>query len=302
MNEAIEQLLRLIPDNDVSAEELNAGEILNAFVAIDQLSDADLGSAFAQVLLRTLETFLLADHVLLEISRYPHAYLGKADQVISDRVNKLLGVAPPQKLVNHLRKCLTGHIALNGSKGTISAQHVKDLFARVATEHPRKEIRCSTCGYHFQEKDVGGDRLNWARNAGLIFAPSYDPGRLNDDLKPEKYSRLEVDHIVPEQGLGWTGLDNFQFSCQFCNVGSLIFRRPLEAISTMVAGSMCAFPPNRTHQMTRQVIMVSALGNSGNKCTTCGKCVEEVELTVQLRDGTDAVSYTHLTLPTIYSV
>lgn len=287
MSEAIEQLLRLIPVNDISNEQLNINEILEAFATVDQLSNTDLCSAITQVLLRTIETFLLADHRLLEISRYPSAYLGKADKIITERIEFILGVSPPKPLVNHIRKCLTGHIALNGNKGTISAQHVKSLFADVAKKHPRKEVRCSICGYHFQEKDVGSDRLAWAKSLGINFASSYDPGRLNDDLKSKAFSRLEVDHVVPEQGLGWTELDNFQFACQFCNNGRLIFRRPLEAVSTMIAGAMCAFPPTRPHQITRQVIMVSAIGNANYRCSTCGIDKSDAELTAQVKSGID---------------
>ena len=68
MSEAIEQLLRLIPESDVSNESLDVNGILGAFASIERLDDSALNVALAQVLLRTIETFLLADHQLLELS------------------------------------------------------------------------------------------------------------------------------------------------------------------------------------------------------------------------------------------
>lgn len=237
-----------------------------------------------QVLLRTVETFLLADHAMLDIARYPEIYLGTADQVIHSRIVELLGVTPPVALVNHIRKCLTGHMARVGQKAAITDHQVAEVFRRVGTKHPRKELRCSICGYHFQTKDVGQSRRELAEDAGLVFATDFDPGRINDDMKPQEFSRLEIDHVVPEEGLGWHGVDNFQVACQYCNNGRLIFRRGLEPISTMMAGALSAFPSTRSHRITRQVIVVSALRTSGFRCSLCSASTEDRELTAQLRN------------------
>ena len=203
--------------------------------------------------------------------------------MIRARVEEILGVSPPVTLVNHLRKCLTGHMARVGQKATITHWQVNELFRHVAISHPRQELRCAVCGYHFQLSDLGAARRELADEAGLLFAADFDPGRLNDDMKPQEYSRLEIDHIVPEEGLGWDSLDNLQITCQFCNFGRLIFRRPLEPVSTMMAGALSAFPPARTHRVTRQVIVVSALRNSGYRCSKCAVTNIERELTAQLR-------------------
>jgi hypothetical protein len=51
----------------------------------------------------------------------------------------------------------------------------------------------------------------------------------------------------------------------------------------MMAGALCAFPPNRTHRITRQVIVVSALRCAGFRCSRCLASANERELTAQLR-------------------
>ncbi len=289
MTNSIEHILRLIPENDVTTDtaggEIDATSLLAWVATIQHIGNGNLNLALVHVLLRTVETFLLADNALLNIARYPHAYLGRADQVIRSRVEELFGVAPPESLVSHLRKCLTGHMARVGQKAVITARQVSELFRHVAATHPRRELRCSVCGYHFQANDVGSTRRDLADAAELVFAPDYDPGRLNDEMKPQDYSRLEIDHIVPEEGLGWDGLDNLQIACQFCNNGRLIFRRPLEPVSTMMAGALSAFPPSRTHRMTRQVIVVAALRGAGFQCSKCEATTHDRELTAQLRDN-----------------
>jgi hypothetical protein len=290
---ALEELLSLIPEHEVTSERLGGDAkvslLLASLVETNQIGNAHLRTALLHVLMRAVESYLLADHVVLEVARYPDVYLGRADAVIRERINGLLGIEPPTNLVSHLRKCLTGHMARVGKKAALSLRHVNALFREVASGHPRRELRCAICGYHFQRTDMGDDRRELADDIGLVFAEGFDPGRLNDDMKPHKFSRLEVDHVVPEEGLGWTDVDNLQIACQFCNTGRLIFRRSLEPLSTMMAGALSAFPPSRAHQITRQVIVVSALRVAGLKCTQCAAPAMDRELTAQLdSDGEPA--------------
>lgn len=280
-------ILSLLATDDLPPgleRDANSLQALLRFVAeLDDVGVDKINLAVVHLLLRLVETYLLADAKVLDIARYRDAFLGRADQEIERRVQELVGTQPPAILVRHLRKCLFGDTAQSGRKAAISDSAINEVFQRVSDIHPRKEVRCVICGYWFRQDDLGNIRQALATDAGLRLATEFDPGRLNDDMKPAAYSQLEIDHIVPEEGLGWTEIDNLQITCQFCNRGRLIFRRSLEPISTMIAGALSAFPETRGHRITRQVIVVAAIRSSGSTCTRCGATCTDRELTAQLR-------------------
>ncbi len=244
-------------------------------------------TAIVHVLLRLLETYILADDQLLNVARYRELLLGQEDQHIEKRLKALFNVTPPPELVSYVRQCLTGNAALSttGAKQQVTVPVENAVLQRAVQQHPRHELRCTICGFHFLEADAGS-RLAALRNFGAVFASTPEPGRLDDELKPFTYRRLEIDHIVPEEGLGWSDADNLQAACQFCNGGRLIFRRAFEPLSTMVAGALGLYPPSRPHRITRQVVAVARLLISNGTCTTCGISKQDAELTVQLLDQT----------------
>jgi hypothetical protein len=291
----ITQLLQLIPQSVVTEEKLRESgmtcdEAIAELLDIFSTQSASVKTAFVHVLLRALETFILADHELLNLARYHQLFLGRESEYISDRVGKLLGAKPPDEFVSYLQRCLTSFAATNGGKAGLSSFLDKLVLQNAIGQHPRREIRCAICGYHFRASDVGS-RLDIIEELDAVLAETIEPRRLEDELKPAipirgntPYTLLELDHVVPEEGFGWTEADNIQIACRFCNGGRLIFRRGLEPVSTMVAGSLGAHPPSRTHRMTRQVIIVSKLVTANGVCAFCGKSRQDVELTVQLRD------------------
>ena len=238
------------------------------------------------VLLRALETYLLADDQLLNVARFKDLLLGTADEYISRRVAEILGVQPSAEVVTYLRQCLTSRAASDarGEKVGVIGFVEQHVLERALGEHPRRELRCAVCGYHFLEEDTGS-RTDFLRERGAVFARTREPGRLEDFLKPRAYTQLELDHIVPEEGFGWSDADNVQVTCQFCNRGRLIYRRSLEPLSTMIAGSLGAHPPKRSHRMPRQIAMVACLLESDGSCTICNASRANGELTVQLRDN-----------------
>ena len=296
MNHA-EQFLNLIPsrvvkDADIRGVGLTPEEAIRSLTSLAAMGSNQLQVAVVQVLLRALETYILADNELLNLSRYRELLLGQADAHIERRVRELFGITPPLALTLYLKRCLTSDAAssMTGKKESLPKFVQQLVLKRSVESHPRKELRCVVCGYHFLTSDVGS-RLDDLRDLGAVFASSPDPGRLEDELKPRQFSQLELDHIVPEEGFGWGEADNLQMTCKFCNGGRLIFRRALEPLSTMIAASLGVHPPSRQHRLPRQIIAVAKLLESDGQCSSCGVGRQDAELTVQLRDRSEASRY-----------
>ena len=290
MTRNLQSVLELVGKNTVTPDEigqsgLTADEVLECLLAISILGGKRPRLALIQVLLRGLETYLLSDNRMLEISRYPDVYLGREEEHIRGRVQELLGVHPPYGLVRHLRNCLTSGAATrpSGGKWKASPSVVEELMKATVAKHPRRELRCAVCGYHFLELNLGTERLDIARNVGAVFGQSSEPKRDVDELKPREYSSLEVDHVVPEWGFGWSDTDNLQLTCGFCNWGKMIFRRPFEALSTAYAGALSAFPQGKGNSPPRQVVVVGAIRNAMGRCTKCAVSTEDRELSARLR-------------------
>lgn len=285
-----EEILQLIPHRAVGRAELDRvgltpDDTVRQLVGLSSMGGEALQLSVVQVLLRAFETFILADDKLLNIARYRDLLLGSADDLISKRVSELFGVTPTPEVVSYLRHCLTSRAACDssGEKRDIVVPVAQRVLQDAIERHPRQELRCVVCGYQFLEEDVGS-RLDFIRDRGAVLATTREPGRLEDILKPRSYTQLELDHIVPEEGFGWSDPDNLQITCKFCNFGRLIFRRPLEPLSTMIAGSLGFHPPSRPHRPARQVVIVACLLEGSGSCSICGTHRVDTELTVQLRD------------------
>lgn len=284
------KLLHLLPKLEITSEDVSRVKV-DLDATIDALAKMGgdregLRLAVFHVLLRALETALLADNELLHVARFREMLLGRADLHIRQRVQALIGVDPPPSLVSYLRKCLTGDTAHKGEKCSISIDLTATLFRNVSEYHPRRELRCAVCGYHFRAVDLGPERLVAARATELRFADQLDPGRIGDEFKPQDSTGLEIDHIVPEAGLGWTMPDNLRVTCCFCNQGRQFYRRSFEAISLFVAGALCCFPEGRPPSSLRQAIAVASFQASGGRCQKCHATITDEELTIRQQDST----------------
>jgi 5-methylcytosine-specific restriction endonuclease McrA len=285
----IAKLLHLVPKGEITEEDVRQVNV-SIDATIDDLTklggDTEgLRLAVFHVLMRALETALLADNELLHVARFREMLLGRADAHIRKRVQALVGTDPPTTLVSYLRKCLTGDAAQKGEKCPLSLDLAATLFRKVSEVHPRRELRCEVCGYHFRPVDLGPDRLAEARAAELRLAEQLDPGRIGDEFKPQDDTGLEIDHVVPEAGLGWTMPDNLRITCCFCNQGRQFYRRSLEAMSLFVAGSHCCFPEGRSPSSLRRAIAVASFQASGGACQQCHATIANQELTIRQQDA-----------------
>lgn len=288
----MDRFLALIPNPQIPEDVLEDSTFLHSALATaQQVCELSGSKAFRRALLegllRTVETYLLTDVRLLEISKFWDTYLGRERDMIRARVQELLGTEPGTELIEYLRACVQARTWQNPTTGHIPQRTVLALFERVVEEHPRQELRCASCGYHFREGDMGGERLELIREFRLSLARSMDPRRKEDPLKPvvtssaRSLTELTIDHVVPVAGFGSSELNNLRFLCQFCNGGKLAYRRPLEPLSALVAGSLSGFPLSRPHSMLRQLTVASSIAALG-ECELCSSGVRERELTVQL--------------------
>ena len=280
----LETLFAMVSKNRIYDSEIaDPKAVISQLLSMDILSDRSIQVAIVHVLLRLLESNLLTDAVLLDISKYPGIYLGRADTIISARIEERFGFSPPRELVYHLRKCLQSHTIQKGEKAGISDTTFDLLISARKGKSADLHLRCDVCGYAFRECDVGETRLALIQDHRFALAQKYHPRREVDVFKPIGKTKLEVDHIVPEEGYGWTSNDNLQVTCQFCNQGRLIFRRSLEPLSTMAAGATSAYPTSRGSRITLQVIAVSAIDSADGICRYCNASKNEREMTVRLR-------------------
>lgn len=287
-----EEILQLIPHRSIGRAELDhigrsPEETVRELIGLSSMGGEALQLAVLHVLLRAFETYILADDKLLNIARFKDLFLGTADDLISQRLSEMFHITPTREVVAYLRHCLTSRAASDpsGEKRDIVVPVGQRVLQDAVEQHPRRELRCVVCGYHFLEEDAGS-RVDFLRDCETVFAQTREPGRLEDLFKPRSYTQLELDHIVPEEGFGWSDPDNLQVTCKFCNFGRMIFRRSLEPLSTMIAGSLGFHPPSRPHRPPRQIVIVARLLEGNGTCSVCGAHRTDTELTVQLRDPT----------------
>ena len=274
-----------------SAEESRA--FLDAGInALTRLCDGgpSVEESLAEIVVRALETRILADEKLLNLARYWQALVGKADEIIAERLGELFGVPPPQALIDYVKKCVRAGGVLSATKANISLPLFERLAERTAKDPTNNnQLRCETCGYHFRSEDMGRDRLELVRDAGLELATSLMPGRNSDTFKPIEIVgfkqpisllKLEVDHVTPEAGLGWTDVDNLRFGCTFCNNGKGVYRRPREGLGSSVASSLMLLADASRHTRLKQQTVASTLAAS-DKCAVCLVSRRSAELTVR---------------------
>lgn len=255
---------------------------------LDDQAAKHLVNGFSSIVLRAVETRLLADPEIRRLALYWDALLGTADEVIRRRVEELLGIPPSDDVVRYLKACVRGSSSRYGMKSVLTSR----LFAQVAEtqlERSAGAVRCHHCGYHFLRQDFGEDRLEVLDDLRARFSEAIHPARVEDRLKPWRIgdgtdeillTRANLDHLTPEAGFGYSEPDNLVVACAFCNNGRTIYRRHGEAIGTTVAASLQGCPGGRAHSMARQVAVVAAILAADGRCLECLKGTDTVELTV----------------------
>jgi hypothetical protein len=282
--------LRTAGNSDLLAESI---DLLDS---VSPGARAALTESFTIVALRALESRLLADPQIRTLALFWLANAGRADDVISQRVEELCGTPPSDSLRRHLRSCIRSQSSREGRSEGVPIDVVRDTVAELLSVTEGSTIRCQGCGYHFLIDDLGADRRALIGDLSPRYATSRHPRRLVDPLKPShlpggnSLTQLTIDHVTPEAGFGWTGPGNHAVLCAFCNRAKAIYRSPVEPISTVVAASLQASPATRPHSFPRQLATWAIIATVG-KCSTCARGPAATELTITVPDEVRALRW-----------
>jgi hypothetical protein len=258
---------------------------LDALIASD--GESAVHWALRETILRLCETHILANPGIAKLIDVWDNILGSAQERITAHITEMLGVEPDSDLVNHVFRCLNGSAARRGRSSGAHQLSLQDVLERLAVDAGgRKSLRCECCGYAFRYKDLNKDKIRAVLDAGLTLENYLFPGRANDEYKPtqrneQSFTQFSIDHLVPEETLGWSESDNLQILCMFCNSGKLAYRRPLECISTCAVGALAEVPIGRSFGTLKHQIVVAALRSQGGTCCKCHRTRVVAEMTVR---------------------
>lgn len=272
-----------------SGEEVPLSVLASLDAAVRANGTTAVHGALHETLLRLGETHILSNTKIARLIDLWDGIVGTARERIKDHLTEMLGASPDDALVTHVFRCLSGSAA---QRGRHSGEHMRFFDVVVerlggAAADTDKALRCECCGYHFRIRDVVQEKVRTVQEQGLVLERSLFPGRANDPYKPiqrggnDSLTRLSIDHVIPEETLGWSEADNLEILCAFCNFGKLAYRRPLEAISSFAVGALAEVPRNRSWSILKHQIVVAALRCQGGQCNQCARTRREVELTVR---------------------
>ncbi len=286
-------LSKLIPVRQVNSLSAQGEQFTMAVLAGVDRSLAESGStalhkSLHQLLLRMLETSILSHPRISRLIDVWEGIAGTARERIEKHLVEILEDKPDENLVSHVFRCLSGSAAQRGRHSGSHAHYFDDVIDRLASSFSEtgNPLRCECCGYHFRAKDVKNDRYVKISEAGFVFERALFPGRSDDPYKPVDrgngtWTQLSIDHVIPEETLGWSDPDNLELLCMFCNSGKMAYRRPLEGISAFAVGALAEVPVGRPWGILKHQIIISALMAQGGVCCECGRTKREVELTVR---------------------
>ena len=273
---------------------MRRGRTIVCFSQSDDAIRADgvtvVHSAVPEILLRLAETHLLCHPRMVRLVQVWDGIVGSAPEKIKDHLTELLGAAPSQELVTHFFRCLSGSASQRGRRRRGHVNHFGSVLRRIREETSAEDLfplRCECCGYHFRTQDLSDEKLQNVVDAGFTLDRSFFPGRSNDPYKPIKRSHddywttLSIDHVIPEETLGWSESDNLEILCLLCNAGKLTYRRPLEALSVFAVGALADVPRGRRWNALKHHIIIAALRSQGGCCSQCGRHRQKAELTVR---------------------
>ena len=250
------------------------------------LSDIMLDRSHEAIRVRLFLSAILCHPLVRDIAMCWERYLGRHEELLKDRLQRVGVADPSEDVVRVLLACLSSYNARFNKRDEISSHTELAVFEAYANE--ACELRCECCAYHFRAADLSSRRLSLCDDFGLRLAPSWDPNREEDDLKPlstpgskdKYYLKLELDHAVPQAALGWSTSDNIQVLCRFCNSGKDCFSFPLEPLSIIAANSLAVSYGDIPKIGRTITTSVAALRWNGPRCYECGSQGEK-EVTVE---------------------
>jgi 5-methylcytosine-specific restriction endonuclease McrA len=270
-------------------------EIIDLYELISQHGNSSIHASLNSVLLRIIEIGILHDSKIQRIGDLWNSLGNEAENKLRERLSEILSIEThkiPENLLTYIKKILIGSAFQRGRREINQGDFFGVLVEKNIKLNKLKQLHCASCGYRFQEPDMGRERLELAKDFGAIFNTPVNKLRLNNiDLWKPHFNKnakgdhyltyLTIDHIIPEEGLGGGDPENLQITCKLCNNGKMAYRRPLEAISIFAAGGLGDYPSDRGWNFFKQSVVSFAFEFYGRKCFSCNIPSSDVELTVR---------------------
>ena len=261
-------------------------------------------SIYNDVVSRSATSMLLGDSGMVAIAKNWTLYDGQQTGVITKRLNELGFCSPSKRLVKYVERALGCyrylHLNRDKKRPAISDSEYDRLFKNIFNHSYTKQLRCAICGYHFTESDVSNRMQSFISDNDLKLASIVDERRQGYLHKPVSFkgkdsffTAMEIDHIIPVSGLGWGNSDNLQVLCCFCNRGKGNHLFPHEGFSffsTNFTDIAYEYPPNWENEFIGFARLFVSVIWSSSGVSNRGACIDEVELTVRLKDPNKSVS------------
>lgn len=278
----MDSLAEIVAGSPKIGHKLSLYEALKLFETVSsQESVEHLENFLVFQVLRAVEMEILGSDTLVDIALHPGIYKGSERKIIQRHLDALLGEAP-LSLVDHFQKLVMSGVAGSSTKQSIKP-HEQSVFRQTRKE--ARQLRCFCCGYHFTRADLGPDRLELATELDFELAENKLSRRIRDPWKPNSESQLELDHWIPEAGLGPTNAGNLRTLCKFCNTRKFIWRWPAEALSQTVAAALLTLGDSnsgRGHRAATHAVFFSIA--TAGKCGVCGALPQTTELTLGVKN------------------
>lgn len=298
---ASNEMLSFVPSSKQIREGANKSqvtlsEIRDLYFQIQGSGQSPLHDSFLSVLLRLYEAGIIQDKKIRKIGDFWET-LGSEES--TDRLKRRLSEICDldsshikEEVLSYFASILAGSAYQNRRRPFPYHQYFEEIARRNLKER-ENSIRCENCGYHFTKRDMADDRREILEDLKVRFANSVEPLRSEnrDPLKPITTQRpdvakgeirltnLEIDHLVPEEGFGWSDSDNLVILCKLCNEGKMAYRRPMEALSLFAAGGLSNIPDGRTFGRLHKSIGWATYGYYGGVCLLCNETIKQTELT-----------------------
>jgi hypothetical protein len=258
--------------------------------AVARLRNGNEALALAQdsyrsLLLRSIEMGVFADEKVMGLVRNPNVYVGYESSIISEVLDRALGSSSPDE-VRYFVTLVRSRVAQTAQKANYADRFLEEILRR--DFEPGSELRCLSCGYHFEQTDMRSSRHEVVREVGLALAPENRvlTGRLRDPWKSsDSNSRvLSIDHVVPDAALGPTDAGNLEVLCGFCNRAKKITVRHQETFPNRVAAALLAVSGRERGSWAYELAVFFAVQNVP-MCAICEEGPKVTELTAIPKNG-----------------
>ena len=151
-------------------------------------------------------------------------------------------------------------------------------FGQGVVGHVRVEVLATTRAPVLRVDDVD-----------VAWPTERHPRRITDVLKPvtsrggkgltQRWTELEIEHVVPRAALGSGSQDNLVVACRWCNSGKNVFRSFAEEHPVLLAHAFASLRETASTQSLARAFF--CVLNRSRQCDKCDRGPDDVELTIR---------------------